>query len=329
MNMGTKPLLALMFLAGCDPQATGAYEGEPLLSVNGSVELALERDNSADLQPTIAFRGSEGLMYLLDDVAVRGEFPASFELDILAPPPAAAVQTIDAERPDLVERFAVGYITAVTPDLPKVFQFEGQERLQILNDEQSREWSCDLDTDVCFRDEVVCEPECVVQRTTCPTFGDAESNAETCAISEPGDTTTQWEHFAGLSENFAVLYLERSLPARNWLAVEAGEGRRGLAAGYHLIKVRQATADEEVERERCADEARALAFARVNEVHGTSYTGEDVVPLEIEDEIAAAYDAAQAELDCRTTQLVLTRIENPEDESITVRIGPNVEPLSD
>lgn len=329
MKMGTKPLLALLILAGCDPQATDAYEGEPLLTVQGSVELALERDNSNDLQPTIAFQGDDNLMYLSDAVAVRGEFPASFVLDVLAPPPPEAVRNVFGA--DDEPRIAVGFITAASPDLPRVFEFKAADdgELVIATDLQDREWICyRVASEECYRDELICDGECIVERTTCPDYPSAAADMN-CTVSHLEHMKTEWEHFAGLSENYLVLYLDRPVQSGSQLAHEVGATDTGLAAGYHLIHARHLTAEEIEQNRACLDEALEQAFARYNASHGTSYAQDTIQDPFIAEEIYDLSVAVEIELRCTDTDVLFTRVEHPENESITVRIGSNIEPLTD
>ena len=68
-------LTALHAIAGCDAQAPEDYRGEPLLSITGKVELALEREDRAGLQPALVFVHDE--VFSIMEVEVSGEFPGN------------------------------------------------------------------------------------------------------------------------------------------------------------------------------------------------------------------------------------------------------------
>lgn len=85
--------LALALVAlGCDAQVGPDYEGEPLASIRGSIV----REASSDARKVEA-----RLLWLSPDfvlgtgAAVRGEFPASFEMRLFAPPPDEAILDFD------------------------------------------------------------------------------------------------------------------------------------------------------------------------------------------------------------------------------------------
>jgi hypothetical protein len=111
-----------------------------------------------------------------------------------------------------------------------------------------------------------------------------------------------------------------------------------MRAGYHLIGYRDETDAETQERHRCEDAVYALALERLNTAHGTQYVAEDFERFcqpddascagQYEGELARLQNEARIELECRDGDLVLSRVAHPEDERITVKIGPDVEPLN-
>jgi hypothetical protein len=107
--------LSLAFSA-CDLQASPEFRGQSLLTVRGSVTIA-EDHTRGELVPALAFVNREtGEVHVLD-VAVQGEFPSDFRIDVFTPPsPETLTQQTDFG--DDEPRIALGYITAVTEDHP-------------------------------------------------------------------------------------------------------------------------------------------------------------------------------------------------------------------
>lgn len=83
-------------LSGCSAQVDGAYQGEPLATIRGTVTST--RGALASDRPVVAavlwyLEPSPGEVepkFIGERVAVRGSFPASFTLDIYNPPPRSA-----------------------------------------------------------------------------------------------------------------------------------------------------------------------------------------------------------------------------------------------
>jgi len=321
--------LALMgMLAGCDAQTGEQYRGEPLFTMTGSVELALTVEDQEELIPALAFRGLNSDLYLMD-ADVEGQFPAEFTLNVYEPPPEAAMQVLgDYHAPQ--PRLAIGYVTAVTPETPAMFHYSQNQAGSgsCWPDAETGLRVCEERTEWCTNDD----SECYVEVKTCH---DADNHPDDCTVEAEGDPTLKRpleESFAGLSENFLVLWLEEPAAPRTWIAYAVGQRDEGLAKGYHLLATSEAP--ESDEPDICADQADALAVERTNERFGTSYGLEELSALcDVEEncpneEIYAAFRqlgyAAEVELDCPDDDVEITRVEDPANERITVRIGPDL-----
>ena len=344
--LSSAALPGLLALCACDPQASTAYNGESLLRVRGSVELTLDREYDGALQPALAFRNSEQNAFYIMDVAVRGEFPASFTLDVYEPPPDEAFIVANPHFPDEPQA-AIGYITAVTDDRPDMIRFgdmwpsvgasgcapgPGTPPCEFTLWEQ---WCAGNDD------------ECYVEETRCPYM---DAPREECTVTSTGDPALKqdrWESFAGLSQNYIVLYLREPAAPRSWIASVLGARDGGLDAGYHLLAVAEPTDAQAREREACHEEAAIAATERYNEAHGTDFTWDD---FEVEhcsgyfvcdtdgtcegESLDCDYEAwgvivaqVEVELGCRLSEIVVTPIADPAAERITVRIGDDIEPL--
>lgn len=317
---------------GCDAQTGDQYRGEPLLTMSGSVQLALEVDNQDQLMPALAFRGQDGdsRMFVVD-ADVQGHFPAEFTLNVYEPPPEGAIQTLEAhyeQRP----RVAIGYITAVTPETPRTFRYGTSESSfgsGCAVDAEGGTPPCPTTHQWCNSDQTACYTEVV----TCPA---SDSPPEDCTVVADGDPALkndQFDELSGLSENYMVLWLEEPAPPRSWIAYAVGKRDEGLAQGYHLIELTEQ--DESPEHDACIRRADSLAAERLNERLGTHYTGLELDEYCVnsagdcdEDATYAAYlrlrVEAEVELDCGPDDLLITHIDDPASERISVHIGDDL-----
>ena len=117
--------LALTIPAACAPQVGDDYKGEPLASLRGVVLNQLDR-SVGPLEAVLVWANGSGEPDTItgDRVAVEGDFPASFRLDMYQPPEEAALNdfTIGGEYPE-ESRIGVAYITA----LPEGYELTGAE----------------------------------------------------------------------------------------------------------------------------------------------------------------------------------------------------------
>jgi hypothetical protein len=137
MKTPTRTALCALFalpLTACDPQTDGAYQGEPLIALTGTVQ-SENLEPSAGVELVVAYFVAPtdptdsycifdaktaidaGTMPDLacrfqnlapERVDVSGEFPSSFQFDLLHPPPAAALFSDDQGTPGAIAQiFAV------------------------------------------------------------------------------------------------------------------------------------------------------------------------------------------------------------------------------
>ena len=248
---------AIVSLAACDPRADQDYRGESLLHLEGRVVLA---DESAPhgLVPAVAFAIPDGLEIV--DVAVQGQFPADFRMDLYAPPPPNAITSeLRGETPAERAEFAIGAITAVPPDHSSQLLFASSEA----------SWSLDPRLPLGFADLSSCaeDPRCVragqkceqeprcdrverwcldVSDTECRTVGmpaceDEEDEADCEPLFSEGNELIHTydqglRKFAGFSERYVIIWTRSGLPKTHlYLAVIGVE--EDLAPGYHLIQL--------------------------------------------------------------------------------------------
>ena len=195
--------------------------------------------------------------------------------------------------------------------------------------------------------------ECYVETTVCPRPDAPPSDCTTTSEGDPMLKQDPWEHFAGLSENYAVIYLAEPAPAHGWTALMLGAGDDGLAAGYHLLELAPGDDAREEEASHCRDQAGDLAAERYNDAHDTAFASYNLeaddcglnpmpcnddgsvcgptylpCPEDAVEEWHRLREQIQAELDCTLTgELVITPVADPASEPVSVRIGPDLRPL--
>ena len=320
------PLAALSLLA-CDSQVTPHYSGEPLLSLSGSVTTGDDITQSA-LVPTLAFENSQSNELEFVDTEVQGEFPSKFTLRVYAPPPAGALM----KGPSGV-RYAVGYIGAATIHHPSRTRKPAGSGTSGTCDQEA----CYIEYEACSGSSN--DAPCYRETRTC------DLNMKNCTVtSRSGDLelgTDPWASFAGLSVNYQVLYLQAAVAAQSPLAELFADGAE-LAAGYHLLEVREATEAEGEAAAECWEQAGADVVHDYNVEHGTDYEDAFYVRDSCATDAKPCTDpsatlegllddahALAAERGCGPVEVVYSLVEHPESTSITIQIASDVGPLGE
>jgi hypothetical protein len=334
-------LYAFAQLLGCEAQASDAYRGEPLLVMRGSV--ALERASTeGELRPALAFLNSERAEIEIVEVESEGMFPAQFTLRVYQPPPEHAFGPISGDEG--APRVALAFITAVTAAHPDNIQFAAETVTSIGVTQCSPE-PCECPAEGCLRTRnELCTDDgerCFSETVRCPA---SDSPDEDCTVEQTGDdslTESPWRSFAGLSENYALFYLEEALEAETPFAIRLGT-RDALTAGYNLLSIRALTTQEAADNEACRALAQEHAVERFNETHGTEYSylelqgvacfmGNDCPEPASEAqvrELVQLIDVLAAEEACLSTPYVAESIDDTLNEAIAVRIGAALDPLT-
>jgi hypothetical protein len=351
-------LLVSVAVAGCDSQFSPDYQGDSLLTVTGSVEITEDR-TVGRLIPALAFSNQAYGQVDIVEVAVEGEFPSDFRLDVYQRPPPEAFH--EASHQSGEPRVAVGYITAVSSEHPPTINFATNQHVQAsmgcLDEDctktcESEGVECKvLTTEWCRNDGVTCYTEIKF----CPTL---DSEAPDCRVEGTGDPEIKngpWRNFAGFSQNYVVAYLGERAPSGSWTAAYFGSPS-GVPAGYNLFAMRLITDDEIQTNAECVGRAEVLAAEKYNADHSTHFMrfghgacmfgapslpgapgGDAPLPqlpefcagtkeeLDKWDFQLARYnERSKLELGCATSDFVLTRVAAPEREAVSVRIGSDV-----
>src|SRR4029079_11630268 len=133
----------------------------------------------------------------------------------------------------------------------------------------------------------------------------------------------------GLSENYAVVYLQESAPAHTWTANILGAAKKGLDQGYHLLELSDGGDARDEAANDCKNEAGKLAAKRYNAAHDSSFNADDLesdecgpqfapCPEDAADAWELLREKAQVELECPLTELLIEPVAHPESERITV-----------
>jgi hypothetical protein len=264
-------------LSACDLQASPDFRGQSLLTVHGRVTIA-EDHTSGPLVPALAFVNRENGEIQVLDVAVQGEFPSDFRIDVFTPPsPQTFMQLTDFGENE--PRVALGYISAVTEDHPDSFLFATNTSAEIRPTGCT---GCELECDPvrgCAETQEWCSDEqhthCYSETTICP---EPQSPLEDCRVETEGDPTLKepaWRFFAGFSQNYAIAYLMGPAPAGSGTAAVLG-APSGLSRGYQLLRVRENTAELQAEYDECSARADQSALDAYNRKHDTQYGAEDL-----------------------------------------------------
>lgn len=354
---------ALVMSAGCDAQAPSDYRGESLLTLLGNVEIP-EANRGEPLVPALVFMGPNSELHVVD-VAVKGQFPADFRIDVYEPPPRRVIESDEGAsgQPESVPpRGAWGFITAVPVGHADMF------RLASLTTKQGfvpclvegchtceEEGRCESESAWC-----TWEGECYRETKICPL---ADSPPEDCTVEHEGDPQLKepaWSQFAGFSQNYHVLYLEDPAPADSVIA-KMVHATGPLAAGYHLIAVRAFTEQEREKEHECSERADDLGVARINERLGTRYSYDEIFFTKCWDELCeqgwscpvsspdadselcslsekeleafhesadATVDDAALELGCETSFYKSTLVPDASRERISVKLSADSDPIS-
>jgi hypothetical protein len=347
-------LLLAWALTGCDPQFSPEYLGDTLLTVVGSVEISNDR-TQGPLSPALAFPAYQQGRVSIMDVSVKGEFPSDFRLDVYERPPSDAL--FQASHQSNEPRIALGYITAVAAEHPDSISFatdvNATVSLGCLDPDcektcESEGIECRLEKqEWCTQDG----SECYTEDLLCPKM---DSAREDCRVESQGDPALKdepWTYFAGFSQNYLVAYLEDEAAKGSWTASLLGSPD-GLPAGYGLYATRALTEAELEADFECAADADALATSTYNAEHGTDYgslgpeacttcaAGSCEPPAlpnfcqgtseELDrhaDDVARLTEASRLALGCRLSGFVATRVKDPASESVSVRVGPDTQPM--
>lgn len=266
--------LLMAALGGCSAQATTDYQGDPLFTMTGRVELQLSTPAMQDLVPSLAFMAPGQSEIRFVETEVSGEFPAGFRIDLYTPPPASVINGFEYEDIPGEPRHSLGYIAAVSPDRLPVLYYGTS--LGFASEESCDATSCTVTWDA--KNDDASRQGTVISQCPPPSEPGGLARIEldpavlgAChVVGRTGDPMfIAWlsdPMFAGASSEYAVLYLEGPAARDGYVAHRFG-APDGLAAGYHLLRVVPIPADSEDARQACRDQAEQDAIANYSTKH--------------------------------------------------------------
>ncbi len=284
-----------LLLAACDRQVDSDFQGGSMLRMRGKISVPLALDG-AGLRPVIAFSMRDGpqhrFTHRVMSVAVTGEFPSGFTLDLLEPPPPAAFGEAWGGEPE--PQFALGRLFVVGPDFPSVFTWVRHDARPVT--------SCDFER--CDR-STICEGEPWGDDPSLHLWSDADipdgracfSQILECSVQEGSSAYACVEervdgdlslHKAGFSQYLQFVYFPEPVAADTMVAVTYNAGNP-ITAGYHVYLEPELPGSIEIDPNAplppatCGDLAAKEALRRYNESHGTAYTHEPELPSESQD----------------------------------------------
>jgi hypothetical protein len=294
-------LLGVLGLASgaCQAQTGEGYTGEVMLTLRGHVEAA--PDMADERVPALAFYGADQTLQIVDG-QVRGVFPADFQLDVAAPPPAHAIY----------EGTALGRLVLVRRDHPKSIEYplpdvsypDGPPRGMGVPYRQHRSY-CLKSGDCLERDfecvENPCEvfeesgplvPEdaelegdnyvetqcfgdvCYEVRVACQTLDSCQRSFARCENrlscepkGESGDRSVlAYADYPVIAQNLSIVYMTEQAASPERFQ------RAGIEPGYTLYaSATKLTNQEWVDIASCRADARQQAWAEFNREHGTAF----------------------------------------------------------
>lgn len=330
-HRGALLVSALVLLSGCAAQATTDYQGDPLFSMKGRVEVPLTVTTDQPLVPAIAFTKSYAVEIRIVQAEVSGEFPANFQVDLYAPPPAAVIGGYESESIPGEPRYTIGYISAVTADHLSTLYYAQT----LLGGEET----CD-------------DEGCVITREAKSAFTDRKGtvsifcphgvsdfplsgSAPRCTLrARTGDpmfvSFVDDPMFAGAADNYVVVYLEGPAKPGGYLSLIFG-APEGLAAGYHLLRALPWDVAGEDARQQCRDQAQIDATAKYNAAHGTEFGPDGVysecsgATCELDPDVRGLrgeWHRLMAERDCPFGRRYM--LEPSSDATVSLRIQPGL-----
>jgi hypothetical protein len=350
----------MAWIAACDAQVPTAYRGEALLTMTGKVEIQ-DDPTEGRLIPALAWVEYERSQIEISEVEVEGEFPSSFTIHVYDPPSDDMLKPVSDDDDSVLG--AAAYITAVTEKHPEAVRFASSSSATASgcagDDCSCGEQGCISVSEACTADGTSCYKE----TKTCPRV---DSPPGDCEITHSGDeelTQSPWKHFAGLSQNYAIVYVTDAISKNSDLGWKLGLNV-GLEKGYNLVALRELNDDERAEQAHCEQDATDEAVAYFNDKLGNpaktdeeletlylrlmglscnpgcpasdpSCNPNDIAPEcePLDSDLVEAFPGKVEQLEreggCLNpgAQVRFTPVKDPAHESITVQIAPDLTPI--
>jgi hypothetical protein len=334
-------LLGAMALGACDQQVDRGYQGESLLRIEGNVVIPLGLEGR-ELVPAIAFNSyseqarrecspprTDQWRYL--EVAVSGDFPSSFQLDLFDPPPEEALRRYEPGGP-LV---AAGTFTALTPDHPDAVLMRANSQETYEDWPWGAPGPCEgASATSTGEPPAMAQTTCMVQRVCTLDGDDCLDKTLECKRTGPILFYTQCKLLrsegdesllaAGYSANYRLFYFAAPVEAGSVTAERFTNGE-GVAGGYHLYRV-EPNSDPGPEHQTCGSAAASAGLERYNADHDTEYGFETLggpvvsaISYEVSEGVRCEVSRELVERGCVQGTASLERIDS--DQVISIELG--------
>jgi hypothetical protein len=324
--------LALLLLSACDSQAATEYRGEPLFTLQGSIDLN-DTAPTEPLVPALHFQPALLDDWAIIDVDYTGDFPAQFTINIHEPPPPERMQPIYGSEGPLGAR---AFLVLAPRDHLATVAYPWRSG-PLGGDSCLPSEACEIVWQWCRSSD-----DCRVETYHCDSHqswlaagvGDFRGCTLTHAEGDPTLSVNLWSQVWGVVGGYTLVYLEREA----MVSVTASPlGDHELrSAGYSLLKTtpRAETEDERITREACEEDAAVLAADRYNALHDTAFTAyqltyachEEPQPgctHAAQQEFSSLNDDAVWELECPTLIYETRRVLDPESTVLQLALDPN------
>jgi hypothetical protein len=254
-------LVIWSLLPCCKSTSSLDTDSGQLLQLHGSLELPSGR---AAGRPIAALLYADGHSHLqLQELALQGSFPTDIQVELRKPPPEGALYNIgELDEP----RVASGFLTMIPESHPDSMRFT-----TVTTRDVSCQGACEITERWCADDF-----ECYSEVRICP---DA-SPSPSCTLHTEGDEALKqpppWDLFAGVSEDYVLVYASASLPAGSVTATLFGSPM-GMSQGYHVLEARRLADSELAAQHACWNAAVEDAVEQLNAEELSDYTSLDLL----------------------------------------------------
>jgi hypothetical protein len=338
---------------GCDAQVGEGYEGEPLLSLKGTVVL---RDAEAreDMVPTLVpfFPYENEYTFPVIDGEVTGDFPAKFRFDVMTPPPERSILPMHDYSGKLLGHGTIASLAMLPRNHSGLLAGESHELCPdteatcIENSYACVGERCRTTTYECVREDpceslgsvgnavdgqelgpmeaVISGDTLYLAQTSCTRGGECLSELKSCRLGPASSLNPSFDlpvknctQVADMGDPTVVSTRSYQSFARNFIVFYAVEGYEfdghRLKSGYNLIEILPMTPEIFQQRMLCRTSAPFEAVTDYNQTHGTTFTLSDDLPDELQSLVL------ESRVACDDDRYRL--IENPLGESLTITLG--------
>jgi hypothetical protein len=346
-------VLCLGAASGCDAQVGEDYQGEPLLSVQGTV-LLNDTQSGEDLVPALVLALPPDNEFFFDviDGEVTGDFPAEFRFDVMTPPPERSLGDYKLPSGERVGTGALAFLAMLPKDHPPAVAMElgyavcpedartcteeasacVGERCRQRTYECVREAPCDSVTfgsevegqDLHWTERSFNGNALYVSRTSCTVGGECLFEFKSCVLEADSRASDSFEfpvetctHTTESGDTSILSTRDMKSFVREYYVqywtTDVAIDGLTMKRGYSLLELLPYSFDAFQDEVVCGRTRAFELMAEYNRANGTSYHPDDA-PEDLRRFIWREVAAACPTRDVRV-------VENPLEESLTISLG--------